>query len=56
MKLLKRIGRLIYLLRHPEEAVGDLSPAGPDDPVWDEDLGYSIVWGFGWRDLFKQLK
>jgi hypothetical protein len=56
MKFLRRVRRLIHLLRHPEEVVGDLSPAGPTDPVWDEDIGYSMVWGFGWQDLFKQLK
>ncbi|MBV8298455.1 MAG: hypothetical protein JO083_02680 [Candidatus Eremiobacteraeota bacterium] len=56
MKLLQRVGRLIYLFLHPEEAVGDLGPAGPDDPVWNESVGYSMVWGSGWRDLFKQLK
>jgi hypothetical protein len=55
MKILQRLQRLIYLLRHPLESVPeDYPPMTEAD--WNADTSYSVVWGYGWRDLFKHLK
>ena len=58
MKLIKRIRDIIYLFLHPEEYVlSDLDkPLAPDDPIWNEDHSYSVVFGYGWRELFRHLK